>query len=274
MDQQTELGAILNEVRQRWQRRAFFRALTLGAAAAAAIFLIGAFAVWFVAGDGIPLVIAVLAVLASAVVALVCALLPLQQTPDDRRIARYVEERAGGLDDVLVTAVQYAAPSSSGNGDRRLSSLLEADAVRAAREVDLENVISRRTISRAVAGASLASLAFLVSAIVFAPSAGRATKVAAAYLFPSYYSITVSPGDTKVRLGQPLKIVARMPGIEGLTPILTVGKGKDAQTAPLQPGDKPGEFTITLQNIAVSFPYRVSAGSNTSPEYAVTVVKP
>jgi hypothetical protein len=104
-----ELGAILNEVRQRWRRQAFLRAWMLGTATAAAIFLIGAFAVWIVAGDGIPLVIAVLAVLASAAVALVCALLPLKQSPDDLRLARFVEEHAGGLDDVLVTAVQHSA---------------------------------------------------------------------------------------------------------------------------------------------------------------------
>jgi hypothetical protein len=273
MNESPELGAILNEVRRRWQRRAFFRAWTLGTATAAAFFLIGAFAVWLVAGDGIPLVIAVLAVLASAGVALVCALLPLRHPPEDLRLARFVEERAGGLDDLLVTAVQHSASVRS-DRDRGISALLAAEAVRAARDVDLENVIGRRAISRSVIGASIASLAFLVAAVWFAPSAGRASKVAAAYLFPSYYSITVSPGDTKVRVGQPLKIVARMPGIEGLTPVLTVGKGAEERSAPLTPGDAPGEFAITLQNLTVSFPYRVSAGSTTSPEFTVTVVRP
>ncbi len=268
-----ELGAILNEVRQRWRRRAFLRAWMLGAATAAAIFLIGAFAVWIVAGDGIPLVIAVLAVLASATVALVCALLPLKQSPDDLRLARFVEEQAGGLDDLLVTAVQHSASAASSR-NRGISALLAADAVRAARRVDMETVISRRAISRSMLGASAASLAFLFAAIWFAPSAGRAAKVSAAYLFPSYYRINVSPGDTKVRQGQPLKIVARMPGIEGLTPVLTVGQGKEAHSAPLTPGDAPGEWAITLQNLTMSFPYRVSAGSTMSPEFTVTVVRP
>ncbi|MGH9199608.1 MAG: DUF4175 family protein, partial [Vicinamibacterales bacterium] len=272
-EQRVELGAILTEVRRRWQRRALFRALTLGTATAAAIFLIGSFAIWIVAGDGIPLVIAVAAVLASAGVALVCAVLPLKQAPGDLQVARFVEERVGGLDDVLVTAVQHTGAETSGV-DRGISALLAADAARAARGVDLETIISRQTVSRSVVGAALASGAFLVAAVWFAPSAGRAAKVTAAYLFPSYYSITVTPGDTKVRHGQPLTIVARMPGIEGLTPVLTVGKGPEARSAPLTPGNAPGEFIITLNNISVSFPYRVSAGSTSSREFTVTVVRP
>jgi hypothetical protein len=272
-EQSVELGALLSEVRRRWQRTALFRAWTLATATAAAIFLIGAFAVWFVAGDGIPLVIAVAAVLASAGVALVCALLPLRQSPGDLQVARFVEERAGGLDDVLVTAVQHGSASRSPT-DRRVSALLAADAARAARSLDLDTVISHRAISRAVLGASLASVVFLGAAVWFAPAAGRASKVAAAYLFPSYYRITVSPGDVKVREGQPLKIVARMPGIEGLTPTLTVGDGADARTAELTPGDAPGEFVLTLKNLTMSFPYHVSAGSTRSPEYNVTVVRP
>jgi hypothetical protein len=272
-EQSVELGAILTEVRRRWQRRALFRAWTLGTATAAAIFLIGAFAVWFVAGDGIPLVIAVAAVLASAGVALVCALLPLKHTPADLQLARFIEERAGGLDDVLVTAVQHRTASGSPI-DQRIAALLAADAARAARGLQLESIISRQAVSRSIVGAGLASVAFLFAAVWFAPSAGRASKVAAAYLFPSYYSIAVTPGSTKVREGQPLTIVARMPGIEGLTPILTVGKGTEARSAPLTPGEAPGEFRITLNNISVSFPYRVSAGSTSSPEFTITVVRP
>lgn len=268
-----ELGAILIGVRRRWQRRALFRAWTLGTATAAAIFFIGAFAVWFVAGDGIPLVVAVAAVLASAVVALVCALLPLRQSPGDLQVARFVEERAGGLDDVLVTAVQHASAGTS-TSEGAIAALLASDAVRAVNRVDLETIISRRALSRAVVGASLASLTLLVGAVWFAPSAARASKVAAAYLFPSYYSISVLPGDTKVREGQALTIVARMPGIEGLTPVLTVGKGTEARSAPLTAGETPGEFAITLNNVSVSFPYRVSAGSTTSREFLVTVVRP
>jgi Domain of unknown function (DUF4175) len=272
-EQPVELGTLLAEVRRRWQRKALLRAWTLGTATAAAIFLIGAFAVWFVAGDGIPLVIAVAAVLASAAVALVCALLPLRQSPADLQLARFIEERSGGLDDVLVTAVQHSAGPSPGDA-RGISALLAADAARAARGLDLDTVISHRAISHSVLGASLASLVFLAAAVWFAPSAGRASKVAAAYLFPSYYRITVSPGDAKVHQGQPLRIVARMPGIEGLKPILTVGKGADARTAELLAGDTPGEFVMTLKNLTVSFPYHVSAGSTTSPEFNVTVVRP
>ena len=79
----SELRIILADVRRRWSRRALLRAWTLGATTAAAMLLVGLFAVWLVAREGVPLVLAVVSVSAIAVVALVVARLQLRQAPTD-----------------------------------------------------------------------------------------------------------------------------------------------------------------------------------------------
>ncbi len=83
------------------------------------------------------------------------------------------------------------------------------------------------------------------------------------------------PGSIKVREGEPVTVVARIPGIAGgLVPMLTVGRGPDARSARMTQGPSPDEFTITLNNITLSFPYLVTAGSAASPEYNVEVIRP
>jgi hypothetical protein len=264
-----ELRAILAEVRARWQRQALLRAWTLGAITAAAMLLVGVLAVWLVASEGIPLVVTVAAATTVSFAALLFALLPLRQHPSDRQIARFIEERAGGLDEVLVTAVDKSGDSTP------VADLLIGDAIRAARAVRVDDVVSHAAMRRAAIGALAGSLAFAASMWVFAPAAGRAVNVAGSYLFPHRYAIGVRPGSIKVREGEPVTVVARIPGIAGgLVPMLTVGRGEDARSARMTQGASPDEFTITLNNITVSFPYLVTAGSAASPEYNVDVIRP
>jgi hypothetical protein len=269
-DRFAELRAILADVRTRWTRRAVLRAWTLGAATAAAMLLVGLLAVWLVAREGLPLVLAVIAAGAVAITSLVFALLPLRQPPTDKQMARFIEEQAGGLDDVLVTAVEQGSAGSS-----PMNELLVAHAITAARSLQFDTIVSPDTLKRALAGAALGSLALVVSAGFFAPSAGRAADVVGAYLFPKRYVIEVTPGSVKVRAGQPLTVVARIPGIDGgLTPDITVGSGEAARSATMTPAATAGEFTITLNNIETSFPYLISLGSAQSALFQVAVIRP
>jgi hypothetical protein len=269
-DRANELRAILADVRSRWARRAFLRAWMLGAVSAAAMLMVGVLAIWLIAQEGVPLVLIVLTVGILAGVSLSFALLPLRQPPTDRQIARYIEEQAGGLDEVIVTAVdKLESPGTP------IVDLLAGDAIRAARGVDLDRIVARDTMQRALAGAAVGSLAFAVAFWLFAPSAARALDVAGSYLFPSYYAIDVTPGSVKVREGQPVTVTARIPGIDGgLVPVITVGQGDAARTAKMTAGSAPDEFTITLNNITVSFPYVVTAGSARSNEFNVEVIRP
>jgi len=268
-DRADELRAILRAVRSRWQRRALLRAWAMGAATAAAMLLVGLLAVFLIASEGIPLVIVVAAAIAVALSALVFAMLPMRQPPSDRQIARFIEERAGGLDEVLVTAVDQ------GSGPSSIADVIVGDAVRAARAVNLDRVVTSEQLRRAMIGALAGTVVFAIAAWVFAPAANRAAGVAGSYLFPHRYAIDVRPGSVKVREGQPVTVVARIAGVDGaLVPMLTAGKGDQARTARMLPGATPDEFTIRLNNITVSFPYVVTAGSASSREYTVEVIRP
>ncbi len=265
-----ELRTLLADVRARWMRRAFLRAWTLGAVTAAAMLLVGLLAIWLVAREGVPLVLAVLAVTAVAITALVFALVPLRTPPSDRQVARFIEEQAGGLDDVLVTAVEKAGAATS-----PMTELLVAEALRTARAQPFDAIIAPDTLRRAMAGAALGSLVLAGAVVFFAPSAGRAADVVGAYLFPKRYVIEVAPGSVKLPAGQPLTVIARIPGIDGgLVPDLTVGTGEAARSARMTPGVTPGEFTFTLSNIESSFVYLVSLGAAQSAQFDVDVIRP
>ena len=211
-DRSSELRDILDSVRSRWARRAFLRGWMVGAWAAAAMLMVGLLAVFLIAQEGIPLVIVVSTVGLMAGVALSFALLPSRWPPSDRQIARFIEEQAGGLDEVVVTAVDKLESGSSPVVD-----LLVGDAIRAARTVDAHRIVSDDAMSRAAIGAAVGSVAFLVAFWFFAPSAERAIDVAGSYLFPRYYAIEVVPGSIKVREGQPVTVTARIPGINTRT---------------------------------------------------------
>ncbi len=269
-DRADELRAILGSVKARWSRRAFLRAWMVGAWTAAAMLMVGLLAIWLIAQEGIPLVLVVATVGVIAGVALSFSLLPLRRPPTDRQVARFIEEQAGGLDEVVVTAVDSLA-----SGANPVANLIVGDAIRAARQVDAHRVVPDDTMSRALIGAAIGSVAFLVSFWFFAPSAGRALDVAGAYLLPHFYAIDVTPGSSKVREGQPITVTARIKGISGgVVPMITVGRGEAARSARMSPGSAADEFTITLNNINVSFPYLVSAGSARSSEFEIEIIRP
>jgi hypothetical protein len=272
-DRSGELRTVLASVRARWSRRAFLRAWMLGAMTAGAMLLVGLLAVWLIAQEGLPLVFVVATVGLVAGVALSLAFLPLRRQPTDRQIARFIEEQAGGLDEVIVTAVDKIGTGKDTPAGPVVDLLVDA-AIRAAHGVDPRRVVTRDSMLRAAVGGAIGSAVFAAAFWLFAPSASRAIGVAGAYLFPSFYAIEVTPGSIKVREGQPVTVTARIPGIEGgMVPTIVVGRGEAARSARMS-GTSGDAFTITLNNITASFPYVVTAGSARSKEFDVEVIRP
>ncbi|MEO7135275.1 MAG: hypothetical protein ABI024_13760, partial [Vicinamibacterales bacterium] len=269
-DRTSELRAILDGVRARWSRRAFLRAWMLGTVTAGAMLMVGLLAVWLLAQDGIPLVIVVTTVALVAGVSLSFAFLPLRVQPTDRQIARFIEEQAGGLDEVVVTAVDQSQAAST-----PVVEYLLADAIRAARSVDPNRIVTGESMRRAAIGGAIGSVVFAVALVMFAASASRALDVAGSYLFPHSYTIEVTPGSIKVREGQPVTVHARIPGIDGaVVPSITVGQGDAARSTRMTRSGSSDQFAITLNNITASFPYAVTAGSASSKEFTVEVIRP
>src|SRR3954464_1395218 len=158
MDRGSELRAILAEVRARWSRRAFLRAWMLGAVTAGAMLMVGLLAIWLLAHDGIPLVFVVATVGLVAGGAFSFAFLPLRRPPSDRQIARFIEEQAGGLDEIVVTAVDKSVTHSGPVVD-----LLVADAIRAARDIQPDRVVTRDSMMRAAIGGAVGTAVFAIA---------------------------------------------------------------------------------------------------------------
>jgi Domain of unknown function (DUF4175) len=267
-----ELQSILAAVRRRWTRRAQLRAWTLGATAAATVLLASVGAVLLVAREGLPLVLTIAIALAVAVFAIARAFWPLRRSPSNRQVARFVEENSPGLDDVLVTAVDYAErPEAS----PQMREWLAGDAVTAARGVSLDSVVSSASMRKWLWRGAAASVALLAVAALISPSFERAGNLAAAYLFPTRLAIKVTPGSTKVRVGEPVTITARLNGVDGgLTPMLRVIVGQQSREVRMEPAGKAGLFTLTIDKVTQSFAYSVSAAGARSPDYAITAVRP
>jgi hypothetical protein len=267
-ERQNELGAVLAEVRRRWNRRARLRAWTVGAAAATTMFGIGAFTVWLLASEGLALSFVVLLVGAFALVTLACAVWPSRRAPSDLQLARYIEEQAGGLDDAVVTAVQHGHTGSP------IARELTRDAARRVTGLGLDRVISSEGLRRAAIGAAIATVALAVGFAAFAPTMSRGAAIAVAYVLPARLLIEVTPGTSKVRAGTPLTITARVRGLDaGLVPELKHGSGDEAGTVRMAPA-ADGSFTATFDRVTTSFPYFVTAGPARSDEFAIEVIRP
>ena len=268
-----ELQAILAEVRRRWTQRALLRSWMIAAAAAATILLAGLGAVLIVAREGLPLVVTVALVVFTTLFALARAFWPLRRRPTDRQLARYVEEKSGGLDDVLVTAVDY---SSRPEASASMREWMAADAVRATRQVPVDTIVSRASIRSGLSKAVAATAVLVIVASFFAMPFERAANLAQAYLFPARVGIEVLPGNAKVRDGQPVSINARVNGLEGgFVPVLTIKAGSEAidvrmDQLPLE----NGLFAKTIPDVKGSFSYHVSVAGTRSEEYTISVVRP
>jgi hypothetical protein len=264
-----ELSAILRRVRARWRAMTALRAWTWAAGAAAAVLLLALAAQRLVSPEGTAFVALWAVAAAAALAALVWPVLPLRHVPADRQVARLVEERCPELEDALLTAI---AERDAATPRAMLASVL-ADATRRCRDLDLDRIVSRDALRRAGMSAAAATVALFVLGFFSAGPAGRAAQVFALYLFPERLVLEVTPGDVKLRAGQPLRIRARMPGTAGgVVPVLRHGGGDEWREARM---DADGDgFAYSIEGVDQGFSYSVSAATTRSRDYTVTVVRP
>ena len=232
------------------------------------MFAVGLFTVWLLASEGLSLAFVVMVVTAFVLITLGFALRPPHHPPTDLQIARYIEERAGGLDDVVVTAVQHGETGSP------IARGLARHAARLVDGVGLERVIGSEVLRRAALGAAVATLVLAAGFAAFAPTMSRGAAIAVAYVLPARLLIDVTPGTSKVRAGTPLTVTARVRGLDaGLVPELKYGSGDDAGSLRMAPA-ADGSFTATFDRVTTSFPYFVVAGPARSDEFAIEVIRP
>ena len=195
------LGALLDRVRRAWRRVAVLNASAQALGAAAVMIALAAAVERFLPiPDGAAMLLATATGAVTAAVVIACAW-PLRLRPDDRRVARFVEERYPACGDTIVTAVDIAAQRQEpGTTGREFAPLVMASAVRTLSTLDLGAAVDPRETRRAAARAIAAAVACVLAIAFAVPLFDRALEVGGMRLFPA--SVTVSvPGDLRVPAG-------------------------------------------------------------------------
>jgi hypothetical protein len=275
MEQQEQIRSFLAAVRRRWFADETLRVVGRASAAAAIPAFAGLSLYWILAPGGVPLVLLSTATGALSVAAATLVALRMQRRPDDRHVARFVEERAALLtnatpfDDALVTAME-----SSVGGDAAFRPLLVSAAVRKLQNTEPSQIVPATRLRRAAAQA-IGGLATLAVALVFAlPPLERAIETGWIMFFPNAIQVEVLPGDRRVVAGQPLEIRAVIRTRDGvltrLNPVLTVAAGAEHRAVAMTP-DGEG-FTFPFESVDRTFKYKVSVGNATSREFTITAL--
>ena len=271
-----ELHARIGAVRQRWFRAVALRTIARGAGVAAAIVLAGVAADRAFRPDGAPLIALALVTLAGALAAVAIVILRMQPRPDDRHVARFIEERAvadGGvsLNDAVVSAVGVVEDGSVHSG---FSGLIVEQALRRLRDVTPEQVIAPAVMRRSALEAGSGTALVLVAALLAGPSLARAIDAARLLYFPSSIALDVQPGNARVAAGTPLRIRAALRDSRGrethATPKLVVTANGDSRTVDMRRTDSGFEYAF--ESVDRSFHYVVAAGAARSASYEVTAL--
>ncbi len=273
------LSDLLARVRRRWFATVALRTIGFaGAAAGLTAFAAIALDLALAPGGAALIILGTSAVLLS-VAAAVVIVSRVERRPDDRRVARFVEERAatlpgiGALDDAVVSAVDA---STAGSERAAFRSLIVAAATRRLEGVTPANLVTRDELRRAglIAAAGVGVLA--VAVIAGLPSLNRAFETARLKFFPHSISVEVLPGTTRVVAGQPLTVRARVHAggqdFRTLQPQLVVSAGAEQRAVAMtRAGDA---FEFLFESVDRTFHYQVKAGSAASAEYTVTALFP
>ena len=183
------LAQLISAVRTRWFMTVALRNAGIATGAAALPVIAAAAVYWLIAPTGTVLL--VLAGLTTIVVlgAVALVIRRIERRPDDRRVARFIEERVSGttcgppMDDCVVSAVQ-ASTIPPGDDRAAFATLVIGAALRRLEAIDASTVVPSASIRRAAAtGAGGAGL-LLAAIIVGLPGLTHSYETARLRLFP------------------------------------------------------------------------------------------
>jgi hypothetical protein len=269
-----DLGASLDRIRRRWRLAAALRAVgrsMVGIAVVAAAAALAARALS--PSDGALMTLAAFAALLSLGIAAFVAW-PLRRRPDDRQVARYIEEHCPDLDDALVTAVDIRR---AGTADRGFAPLVVEAAAKRLEAIDLSGLCDPEELRRAAGLAAGGAAAFVLAAVLAAPVAQTALQLAYIRLLPGSVTIKVRTGDMRIPAGKPVTIAASVAGRHGtlgrIAPMVTL-ESAQGQRATLPMAAGADGYELRINAVDRSFKYTVTAGPATSKAYAVTALFP
>ncbi len=270
-DELSTLHALLADVARRRSALAWRRGFSTGAIAAALVLGTSRAILALVGPTGGSFIALTALAVTLSVAAIIVALRAARVSFTHGQLARLVEERVAGLDDVVVTAVDYAARE---HHTPVMASRLAGAALRLLPDDSADRVVARSDLAGAGRAALGAGALLAVAAAFMAGPVVDAVRVAGLYVLPATQHIRVQPGDVRVRAGASVTITASVAsGAERVTPSLVTGEGADSTPLPMA-RTADGTFAVTVPDVAASFRYLVRAGTLQSTGYTVTVLQP
>jgi hypothetical protein len=277
----TELRSRLAAVRRRWFTLAALRTAAR-ACGAGALPILAALAIELVVRpEGAALMIVAVGAGVASLALAALAIRRMQPRPDDRHVARFIEERAaqlpGGetLDDALVSAVEVCEGPVDPGREPFIPLIVDA-ALRRLRALSPGQIVEARAIRTATLQAAGSAAALGLVLVLGASALGRAVDTAHVRFFPGSIDVRVEPGDTRVPAGSALRIRAVVTGRENVLsrfpPSLVVSAGGEERTVHMT--REGSAFAYDFESVDRSFTYRVSAGRAASDEYTVTALFP
>ncbi len=274
-----DLRAFIGHVRSRWLKLVVLRTVGRAAALAAVPIVAGLALEAALHPHGWALILLAGAVVVLALGAAALPALRVQRRPDDRLVARYIEERGarapGGasLDDALVSAVDVA-DGRNWSGSAAFAQLIVASAVRRLQAIDPALVIEPEVLKKAGIEAAAGLLALAIVITLGMPSLRRAAETAWIAAFPDTVHVEVFPGNARVVAGHPLRIATRVRGksgaLTGLPAVLSIADGDEQRTVEMTRVGE--EFRFDFPSVERTFRYRVRAGTAASAQYTVSAV--
>ena len=196
-----EIVTLLRAVRRRWLTARAMSATARTAGGASALLAV-VLAADRIVGDLLLAALGVAGAVAIAGIAFRC-FRSFRRLPDDRQVARYIEEHCPELEDRLASAVAVDPAGSP------LGRLVIDDAARRVRDVDLDRIVDGSTLRRAIAVGAGAVAAFALLSFLGADVVGRIAQQAWLYASPSGGAVTSDAGNPP-----PAPVAARVDRID------------------------------------------------------------
>jgi hypothetical protein len=262
--QSQPISELLRQVRNRWRLLMVLRAAALAAAAASIALGLALLTEYALEPQGLSSV-ALWALASAAAAGSMLTVVPaVRRIPPDRQLARFIEEQCPELEDVLATAIGDDIPESA-----PMAAVVAGDAERRVQAISPDQVIHRPAVRTAALTSGVAVLTMAVLCVFSVSPARDALRLGIVYLFPESLALQVTPGNVKVRAGDPLRIVARLSGLASVIPVLAMADGTQAPMQATAEG-----FVLEFARVEHDFQYLVTAAGTASPAYHVTVIRP
>jgi hypothetical protein len=194
---------------------------------------------------------------------------------DATHTALQMENHHGGLESLLVSAVQFCDPAAAGGASEALRRRTCRLAEEAAENLQPDKAVSYHGLRHP----ALLALALLLVIGVFATINGPflaagLSRIFAPWLaveYPTYTQLDLGDGDLIVKEGEGIRLQARVSGVIPATAELTLRTGKGKPRVRSLAIDE-GLCEYPIESVFRSFEYRITAGDARSQWHCVRVI--